>query len=145
MGKLSLIYAQTAIRGLLLADATLMAMLNTGADPLTGVYDGVPDDAPYPYISFGEKHTEPWDVFGQDGNDDRIMIYCWSQARGDEESLLVASRVNELLHGTSLDLTADGFDTVGFSLQLEMLDTMREPDGRTRKCISRYKIQTQES
>ena len=140
MGKLSLIHVQSAIRTLLLADGTLCALLAS----TTAIYDGVPDDAAYPYIAFGEKHTEPWDTFSGDANDDRIMLYVWSQAKGDLEALTIASRVNDLLHGSTLDLASAGFRMVPSSLQLEMLDTMREPDGRTRKAMMRFKLQAEE-
>jgi len=138
VAKLSLIPAQAAIRTRLLADGTLTALLASA----TSIYDGVPDDAEYPYVVFGEKHSQPWDVFGKDGHDDSISIYVWSRALGDEECLTIASRINELLHGFALDVSSAGFSTV--LLQLDMLDTMREPDGRTRKSVSRYKIMTQE-
>lgn len=141
MGKLSLIPLQSAIRTLLLADGTLTALLAT----VTSIYDGVPDDAAYPYIVFGEKNTTPNDVFGQDVNDDKITLYVWSQALGDEQALTIASRVCDLLHGTDVNLTSGGFRNVPSSLQLEMLDTMREPDGRTRKAIMRFKAMNEET
>lgn len=146
MGKLSLVALQTAIRTILVNDATLTSL--TGSSALTSgarVFDGVPDDQAYPYISFADKHVEPVDTFDKDVNDDRIMLYVWSQSKGDAEALNIASRVNDLLHGASLDLTASGFRNIPSSLQLEMLDTMREPDGRTRKAIMRYKTMNEET
>lgn len=141
MGKLSVLPLQTAIRTLLLADGTLTGLLAAS----TAVYDGVPDDAEYPYVTFDTKHSEPTDTFDKDVNDDRITLYIWSQARGDEQALTIASRINDLLHGTTLDLASSGFRNVPGSLQLDMMDTMREPDGRTRKAILRYKTTNEET
>lgn len=138
MAKLASLHAQRAIRTLLRNDAALTAL--TGA--AQRVFDGVPDDQPYPYITFGDHSGEPWDAFGQDGQESRITMFVWSQARGYEEVLAIAERVNELLHQHQLVLTSGGLTTV--SLRLEMMDTMREPDGRTRRAILRYHLFTQE-
>lgn len=139
MARFALIPAQVAIRARLRADATLDTLI--GADR---ILDGVPDNTPYPYVTFGEKNTKPWDVFGTDGNEDQITLYVWSQAKGDKEATDIGSRINELLHGYALDLSSDNFDTV--LLQLDFADFgHREPDGRTRRAILRYKLITQET
>lgn len=139
MAKLASLHVQKAIRSLLRSDAALTAL--TGA--AQRVFDGVPDDQPYPYITFGDHSGEPWDVFGRDGQESRVTMFVWSQARGYEEGLTIANRVNELLHNANLNLASGGMSTV--LLRLEMMDTMREPDGRTRRAVLRYRLITQET
>ncbi|MBP2459590.1 MULTISPECIES: DUF3168 domain-containing protein [unclassified Rhizobium] len=46
------------------------------------IYDGVPDDAVFPYISFGPSDYNPDDADCIDGREEAIQLDCWSRDDG---------------------------------------------------------------
>ncbi len=144
MARLASLAAQIAIRTLLRSDAALEALTGDDGEGGACVFDGVPDDTNYPYVTFGDHNETPWDVFAKDGSENRLTLYVWSQAAGYEEALTIADRINVLLHNATLAFdVSDERESV--RCRLEMLDTMREPDGRTRRAVLRYLINTEET
>lgn len=46
------------------------------------IYDGVPDDAVFPYISIGPSDYNPDDADCIDGREETIQLDCWSRDDG---------------------------------------------------------------
>jgi hypothetical protein len=46
------------------------------------VFDGVPSDAVFPYISFGASDFRPADADCLRGRDETVQIDCWSRDKG---------------------------------------------------------------
>ncbi|HEX6956259.1 MAG TPA: DUF3168 domain-containing protein [Agromyces sp.] len=144
MARLASLAAQIAVRTLLRSDAALEALTGDDGDGGARVFDGVPDDQAYPYVTFGDHNESPWDVFGKDGSENRLTLFVWSQALGYEEALTIADRIQQLLHNASLAFDVSD-ERASVRCRLEMLDTMREPDGRTRRAVMRFLINTEET
>lgn len=56
---------------------------NTG---LTGVFDHVPKDQPFPYVVIGEPTTLPFDTKNTFGEELSLVIHAWSDYPGKKEA-----------------------------------------------------------
>ncbi len=94
---------QTAIYGVLSADATLLT-LATG-----GVHNDVPDGQAYPHVLISKASETPWHTFGAAtsglGWKNIIRIHTYSRYQGDTEALQIHSRVVALLNFQPLTVT----------------------------------------
>lgn len=91
---------RAALRSILLADATLLALL--GGDR---IYDETPATVETPYVTFGEANAEDWSSGSERGHDHTLSLNIWSRQGGDSEALAITSRIAGLLDGSrpSLD------------------------------------------
>lgn len=99
---------QKAIYSVLTGDATLMTMVE-------GVYDFVPQDAAYPYITLGDAMAEDVSTLSQAAYQLRLQIHIYSRAKGRKEIYDIMQRVHGLLHNATPSVT--GYDVVGLRFQ----------------------------
>ena len=90
---------RTAIRGRLVADATLQTLLGGQR-----VYDEPPRGADPPYVVFGDATADEWTASGLDGHRHAVALVAWSAQGGDSEALGIVARLVELLSGATLVL-----------------------------------------
>ncbi len=94
---------QTAVYGVLSADATLMT-LATG-----GVHNDVPDGQAYPHILISRATERPWHTFGGAstglGWKDLVRVHIYSRYQGDKEALEILERVVTLLNFQALSVS----------------------------------------
>jgi hypothetical protein len=87
---------QTAVYGLLSADATLTS-LATG-----GVHNDIPEGAAYPHVLISRATETPYHTFGGPttgvGWSNKIRIHTYSRYQGDKEALEIQGRIVALLN-----------------------------------------------
>lgn len=121
---------QVAVRTVLLADTQLTA----------DVYDHVPEDATFPYITVGEA-TEVADNTHQTfGHQSTVTLHIWTKARSHKPGLEILQHVKRLLDRQPLDV--DGRHTV--QVRHEFAQTLRDPDPEIRHIPVRFRVTTQE-
>lgn len=125
---------QKAIHAQLVTDPGLVALL---AGPR--VYDDVPRNPTFPYVSYGASVVRDWSTGTDDGHEHTVTLHGWSRAAGRKP-------VHELMGAVeaALDqrpLTLDGHRLV--SLRHEFTDIRREPDGETWHGLLRLRAVTE--
>lgn len=113
---------QKTIYETLTVDLTLMGMV-------AGVFDSVPDNQAFPFITLQIK---PWTDRGNqqyEGLSASLTIHVWYRGpgRGDLEVQKIQKRIDELLHNQHLCI--DGWNIVG--LRRSTIDILVDPDNVT--------------
>lgn len=123
---------QRAIYSTLSTDNALLALV-------TGVYDDVPENTRYPYVSIGEDtETNKPSTFLAPGRESTITIHIWSRADGFGEAKLIAETIITRLENTPLVLYRwQWTDTL-----YEFGQYMRDPDGITRHGVLRFRVRS---
>ena len=114
MKRIPLTALQTAVYSLLTDNQT------------TPVYDDVPSDAEFPYVTLGAftckqnggKNFSSWDVSQQ--------IHIWSLYKGKKEVNGIANDVSTLLSGVKIDLSAANFNVI--TQDVDFFESFEEDD-----------------
>jgi hypothetical protein len=120
---------QTAIYNALTGDATLMAAIE-------GVYDFVPQDSAYPYVTIGDDDYKWWGAMGLDGGEYVVQIDGWARAEGRLECKNIMKLVADVLHDGVLTVASNTF----ISMRLQFQQVLREADGFTYHGVQQYKV-----
>jgi hypothetical protein len=120
--------AQKWIKDTLTGDATLMGLV-------TGIYDHVPENAAFPYVTIGETFPTPFRTHSRDGESQLQRIHVWSRYEGFKEATAIAERVKVLLDAATVSTASFS----GFAVR-ESGQTLRDPDGITRHIVEEYRI-----
>lgn len=123
---------QSAIFTKLSGDSTLMALV-------TGVYDSLPANTPYPYAVIGEDTEVAWNALTKIGREVTVTIHIFSQEAGMKQAKTIASRITSLIERQTL--SASGITTVSSKLDLALFFT--DPDGITRHGVVRFRFLAQ--
>jgi hypothetical protein len=103
---------QTAIYGVLSADATLAGLSLTDETPTVGVFNDVPEGQGYPHVLISKAVETPWHSFGGPttglGWKNIIRIHTYSRYQGDKEALGIHGRIVALLNFQPL--TVSGYN-----------------------------------
>lgn len=134
-------YARSAAQPVQVA---MFAVLS--ADPVlsgmgVGVYDDVPEGAPFPYVVIGECMETPGGSHGRFGMEVVPTIHVWSAYRGNAEVAAIADRVVALFHQRPLEIA--GHDHI--STRFEYRQTLRDPVQRLRHVPVRFRIETSQT
>lgn len=124
---------QTAIYDKLTADATLTGIVS-------GIFDQVPEDVPYPYVAIGDATEVPEDAHDRQGLAVTVTLHIWSRYRGYAEAAAILKEVDRILDRKPL--TVDGFHTV--TVAHEFHQSLRDPDPQIRHIPVRYRIRLEE-
>ncbi|MEN6542003.1 DUF3168 domain-containing protein [Parvibaculum sp.] len=124
---------QRAIYARLSADAPLAALVDGR------IYDNVPGDAGFPYMTLGEAQVSDWSSGDSDGGEHRLTFHVYSRGGGRAEAKTILGAVNAALHDASL--TPEGARLV--SIRFLDAETRREPDGITWRGTIRFRALTE--
>ena len=120
---------QQAIYTALTGDSTLMALIQ-------GVFDNVPDNQTFPYITIGEGDWNDRGSHSTEGLTGSITINTWSQARGRKTVLDIQAEIDRILHNTNVSIS--GWSII--SLRRDFSTILVEDDNLTYHGVSRFKI-----
>nr|WP_260440079.1 DUF3168 domain-containing protein [Cohnella lubricantis] len=123
---------QTAVRTHLIADAALMAKVK-------GVFDAVPNDQAFPYVTIGDVTSVPNRTFDRFGEECTITLHIWSRYAGFKESAEILDHLNRILADTVFPVP--GWEVEG--CYYDFSETIRDPDGVTRHVPVRYRVKLQ--
>tara|TARA_R100000231_G_scaffold139122_1_gene119312 strand:+ start:429 stop:830 length:402 start_codon:yes stop_codon:yes gene_type:complete len=120
---------QSTIYSTLSGDSTLTSTLGAS------VFDDVPESTSFPYVVLGEENTQESGTKDVDGTDTTLTLHIWSEYKGSKETKEIMDRIHDLLHDSSLSVS--GFNLI--NLRFEFSDIMRDPDGKTRHGVMRFR------
>lgn len=126
----------TALRPLQSAVYTKLAASSALTALVSGVYDEVPEPAPYPYVSFGAITETTDDAHDRQGLDVTVTIHVWSKAPGMGEAYDVFAAVDAALDRVSLAVA--GFTDV--SVRLDQAEAVKDPDPDVRHINAQYRV-----
>lgn len=81
----------------------------TGDHPTRKVFDFVPDNETFPYITIGEDTDNDESTKTEQGSDITTTIHVWSRYAGSVEANQMLDEVLQSLTRAPLDLSASGF------------------------------------
>ena len=120
---------QEAVYSALSNDNTLTSTLGVG------VFDDVLEGSTYPFVELGNETAIDYSTKDVDGAEFTMTLHVWSQYAGAKETKQIMDRIYDLLHNSSLTVT--GFNLI--NLRFEFSDIMRDPDGKTRHGVMRFR------
>lgn len=106
----------------------LLAALQTACSTASAVYDGVPQNATYPYVVIDYSYSNNSDFLSLDERMDERYVYLsiWSRVHGQQEIMQLWSEI-ETLHEQPLTLDTG----TAVSVRVDTKRTYREPDALT--------------
>ena len=127
---------QKSVYGALIADAGLLGLLGAPR-----VYDDVPMDAAYPYVTIGETAIRDWSTGTEEGGEHILTLHVWSRGAGRKEAQVIMDAVRAALHGAPLAVS--GHLLINF--RHELSEARRETDGETYHGLVRFRAVTEPS
>lgn len=135
---------QISIFNVLKGDSALMALLGTTVGGAQKVFDHVPDNTAYPYITL---QINPWEDRGNytdEGLKALLSIHTWYQpdasssftGRGDKQVQLIQKRIDELIHKGQFPIS--GWRKV--VLRRATINILVEPDNVTRHGVQQFNL-----
>ncbi|MBI3419258.1 MAG: DUF3168 domain-containing protein [Proteobacteria bacterium] len=131
----SLFAAQEAVFGVLSASASLQALI--GNPPR--IYDVVPPDAQFPYVTLGDVTVRDFDTKDRTGFEQTLLLHAWSRYRGRKEVKNILQTAYDLLHRAVLSVSGADF----VSCQFLSCALGAENDGLTLHGVMRFRVVVQ--
>lgn len=100
------------------------------------VYDFVPQDTEYPYVTIGEDTALAWDTNTETGLEATLTIHTWTRDRGRKATKEIQKEIYDILHRATFGVS--GGDMVG--IDFEFSETLLDPDGHTHHGIQRFRV-----
>ena len=105
---------------------------------VSGIYDHVPADTAFPYVTLGETTVSDWSSKSFDGQEHLLTLHVWSRAKGRKEAKEIMALVYDTLHDAAL--AVEGQELV--NLRFDFAQTLKDPDGLTVHGVQRYRAVT---
>jgi Protein of unknown function (DUF3168) len=105
------------------------------------VLDRAGENQSYPFASIGEFIAGESDTLREQSIDFDVTVHVWSRQAGMQECQQMMAKAKDALDRQVLPVT--GFQWV--TTIWEYAQTLREPDGKTRHGILRFRVMTFES
>lgn len=113
---------------------------DTGVQALIGnpvrLYDHVPQNPTFPYVTLGEEFSTDWGAKGLAGQDVDLILHAWSRYRGKAQAKQILGAIHTCLH--EADFAVSGANLV--LCRFAFSDVIDDPDGLTRHGIIRFRI-----
>lgn len=123
---------QSKVYQLLTSNSSLMGKI-------TGVFDCVPDNQPFPYITIGEDNYKDFDTHTSNGIDGYFQIDVWTSknnSTGRKTCKEIQDQVYMILN--DIDLQIDNFSTI--LCKCTLTTSNYDPDGRTVHGVQRFSV-----
>jgi hypothetical protein len=103
---------------------------------VTGVFDEVPDNQAFPYVSIGSTIETPDDTHDAQGLEASITLHVWSKYPGIREAADIFAALDAALDRQPL--TVPGFKDV--SVVHAQHESIRDPDPAIRHINAQYRV-----
>ncbi|GGV80488.1 DUF3168 domain-containing protein [Streptomyces thermoviolaceus] len=120
---------QQAVYAKLTADTTLMGLVS-------GVYDEVPEDVEFPYVTLGSITELPDDAHDRQGLTAQVVLHIWSKYHGYREAAEILAAMDQVLDRKPL--AVDGFTDI--SIAQAQHQSMRDSDPTIRHINVQYRV-----
>ena len=134
MSQSAVVALRKAVRAILVGDATLTALLG-GAR----IHDEAPRGVEPPYVTFADAHARDWSTTTDRGAEHFLAIDVWTEDRGARAALVIAARIEALLHEATPALE----DHRLVNLRFDRVETQREGQGRFCRASLRFRAVTE--
>jgi hypothetical protein len=124
---------QKALYALLAGDTALKGMVS-------GVYDQVPEDAAFPYVTLGETVETPDNDHDQFGRQNLVSLHVWTRARGHLAGKEITGRLVELIDHQRLAVPGHRVAAQRY----EGSQPFKDPDPEIRHVVARFRIITEQ-
>lgn len=121
-----------AIKARLLNDANITSLIGDR------LFDRIPNNPTFPYLSIGEVQVLPELAEATDAATAHVTLHSWDRFKGSDAVKSIGKYVIAALHDQ--DLTLD--DGAVQSLLLESARTLPDPDGLTKHGVYQFAILT---
>ena len=118
----------------MIANQTLVGLL--GGEK---IYDDVPEETPFPYVTIGQSLMRDWSTATGPGREHLLRLHVWSREFGGSEVQLITEEIVTTLHDVVLGLQ----DNVLINLRFLSMDVLRDADGKTHHSILRFRAITE--
>lgn len=125
---------QKAVHAALTADAAVVGLLGGPQ-----VFDDVPQQTAFPYVTLGQSTERDWSTATEDGAEHVLTLHVWSKRAGRKETREIMEAVRGALHDQAL--AVGGHRLV--NLRHEFSEARRDADGETYHGIVRYRAVTE--
>jgi len=125
---------RAAIHDALSADGALNALLGGPK-----IYDEVPREAGFPYVTLGEARVSDFSTGTEPGEEHQITLHAWSRQGGQREAHLISGALLQALDDAPLTLSEHRL----VNLRFAVADMRREADGRTYHALVRFRAMTE--
>jgi hypothetical protein len=99
------------------------------------IYADAPQNANYPYLTFGESVTRDWSSGSEEGLEHILTLHVWSRASGKKETHEIIEAIRDALKGGAVPVDEHRF----VNLRHEFSEARQDPDGETYHGIVRYR------
>ncbi|WP_432118481.1 DUF3168 domain-containing protein [Streptomyces sp. bgisy032] len=103
---------------------------------VSGVFDEVPEPAPYPYVSIGSITETADDAHDRQGLDCLVTLHVWSDAPGPAQAYDIFAALDAALDRQPLAVA--GFTDV--SIRHEQHQALKDPDPKIRHINAQYRV-----
>jgi hypothetical protein len=124
---------QAAVYAALTADAQLDALIDGR------VYDFVPNETAFPFVSFGPVNAGDWSTLTTAGAETFFVLDFWSRKPGRVQAQAMMARAYSALHAQTLILSGHAVAV----LRIADSRVIRDPDGVTTHGVMRFRALTQ--
>lgn len=103
------------------------------------VYDAVPGNTGFPYLTLGEAQVEDWGAGDAEGREHWLSMNIFSRSGGRAEAKSIMGAVYAALHDTGLTLEGHAL----INMRFQSAETRRESDGATWRGTIRFRAVTE--
>ncbi len=103
------------------------------------VYDRVPRNATFPYITFGRTRVLDWSTSTEQGEEHTLSLHVWSREKGRQFVLKTMDAIVRALDHAPLNV----MDHHVISFQHERSEAVLEADRRTHHGMMRFRVITE--
>jgi len=125
---------QKGIYEALSGDPTLIGLLG-GAN----IFDRVPQDAPFPYVTLGQTLDRDWSTGSEEGREHILTLHVFSRAGGSKQTQAIIAAIDDALKVAPIAIPGHAL----VNLRFEFSDARRDRDGETLHGILRYRAVTE--
>ena len=129
-----IIALKAGLRGLLVADAALSALLGGPK-----VHDEVPRGAATPYIAFGDASCRDNGTVSDAGHVTELQLVVWSRQGGTHEALTIADRAAGLIEDAAPTLSGHRL----VNARVTATDVRRQPEKGLTRVALRLRLVTE--
>lgn len=112
----------------------IYAAVKAAIDP-TPIYDAVPEETAYPYVTLGDDTAQEWDTKTDAGEEVTLVLHQWSRAQGRKEIKDLQKKIYAALHNVDLNMTTGKI----VLLQWQMSDNFLDQDGVTKHGVMHFR------
>ena len=102
---------------------------------VTGIFDHVPQDTEYPYVTIGEMRAIDYSTKTTSGAEVDITVNTFARDKGSKSNIDIMSRIYNLLHDSNLTLTTCSLINMRFVSN----EVISRQDGLTYQGIQRFR------